>query len=1379
MKRFCAWVLISVLFLCSFGGIAYAENNNIDVYVDGVKQDYVGITSDGIPFLPMEESFDSIGIIDAEYFRDEKKATATCGEGAVEILIGENYATVHLVPIELSAPAYDDNGVMMIPAEFIENGLSGTYSYDSVENKIFITKPSKVAPDASTNKDAYYKMLLENAKAENQILEEDLEGKDCPLQRGYKGGECADSLSYELNVPITSAPDESILDYGISLETTEKIEESYQVQWCVGVTTRPGGADDVKLDFNPGDIGLVSFWAKALDWGGDESGVARIWFDVDGGNAHNFDVLGRQEFLIGEEWKQYYMPIYLLDENSNTSFLKSEIRFVFNLGFNKQTILLTSLKAYKLEGVTLDELLSDLKVYEGMEEDALWRKEALRRIDKYRMNDFTVTVKDALGNPISDANVRADMTKNEFLFGTCIESYGINQLDTPDGRKYSELILENFNTIVPGKTKWLDTGEDDGAQAIRLANWAYENGLNFKGHTAFWEGDGVMPKFLSGKPRYMNYAEIYDIYTKRIAECMLPFKGKAVQWDIINEITYNSYDVWKPHGIEIYADMFKLAHEIDPECKLYINETGYNGDRPYNSVESFKNDKIKALQDLGAEIDGVGIQGHYVRAIYPQMIYNELDSLTEYTDEFTITEYDLDPPDEAVSAPFLRDMLILTYSHPKAAGFIMWGFTDKQHWKANAPLYDENFNPKPALAEWQRLVKDEWMTHESGDTDLKGQCVFRGHRGDYIITVTVGENTIEVPFKLVESGSNKIIVTLDGDGMSADVSNAPSGPCEKIDEISYTAVLENSLYPQIEMIDQLKPIVTEDYSNSFKSSVIDVSRYSSDAEWLKGDSWGTLKSQRALFELLINDSQGINFQRVDGDRNQTAFAKRIWPEGLNGNEEIHFEFLLDRQRLDGNENIELNLYLDNSQETSGNKRKVLYSISSSDGVVTESYFGTQMSHGSFCLQRNAGQSQSQIEKMHISLIPRENGGYTGKVKITNLDGELIYEGQCDYSADVTSSVTMSSEIYGTDMLRWEFIQNSSNTNQEVNIIGIKKLDIYTNEQSKLDIQIDDISRVSEDFNHFDIPIFDDNTTGQPNDWQLNLYGDEEEAQTLLSSQSDRLTINSGVISTEGAEISSFLSKEFTPIEQGENLIFSTDICFENRWADYTHYTDFAISLTNSSNDDGNVNIIKRGCGENGTKLFSLGSDNVFGDYSCSEDVLQFKNNTWYSLFAILRSNNQNGYNIHVILSDMKSGEKLQYIENNVISYDDARGLDGICIAARTKGAVSESIPLTSVRNLKLKTKDSTDTIRKGINEILFSIDNNSNEDKTVSIIRASKKNGVLVDYVIERTHVKAGESSTANLMLVNDGETVNELFIQDGIDNLMPKTLKKEFGTVQ
>ena len=99
----------------------------------------------------------------------------------------------------------------------------------------------------------------------------------------------------------------------------------------------------------------------------------------------------------------------------------------------------------------------------------------------------------------------------------------------------------------------------------------------------------------------------------------------------------------------------------------------------------------------------------------------------------------------------MRDTFLATYSLPKASCFVVWGYYDPMHWRHVGPFYDSDWNKKPALDEWNRLMHDEFETHEKAVTDKNGNAVIRGYRGKYDITVTAGDVVGKTEFTLTDS----------------------------------------------------------------------------------------------------------------------------------------------------------------------------------------------------------------------------------------------------------------------------------------------------------------------------------------------------------------------------------------------------------------------------------------------------------------------------------------------------------------------------------------------------------------------------------------------------------------------------------------------------
>jgi len=73
----------------------------------------------------------------------------------------------------------------------------------------------------------------------------------------------------------------------------------------------------------------------------------------------------------------------------------------------------------------------------------------------------------------------------------------------------------------------------------------------------------------------------------------------------------------------------------------------------------------------------------------------------------------------------------------------MWGFWDGRHWCQNAPLFERDWTPKPALATYRDLVFDEWWSEAEAVTDAEGRITLRVFKGDHRVTIHAGDEPVE------------------------------------------------------------------------------------------------------------------------------------------------------------------------------------------------------------------------------------------------------------------------------------------------------------------------------------------------------------------------------------------------------------------------------------------------------------------------------------------------------------------------------------------------------------------------------------------------------------------------------------------------------------
>ena len=251
-----------------------------------------------------------------------------------------------------------------------------------------------------------------------------------------------------------------------------------------------------------------------------------------------------------------------------------------------------------------------------------------------------------------------------------------------------------------------------------VVDLAAANGLRVRGHPLVWGRLGL--------PAYVRTAasadELRALLRGQLEAVLGRYRGRIAQYDAVNEpITFLGADegtggldgnvFWRLLGPGWVREALDLAHEIDPDAELFVNEFGVMTPGPKQELFYAL---IRDLVADGAPITGVGFQGHirppFLRDYDPTQ--EEIEAtIRRFTDlglRVEVTEIDVtvDP-----SAPGALDAQAETYRRltlgcfrtPGCDGLTTWGVTDKYTWIRDffavdgAPLlFDAEFRPKPA-----------------------------------------------------------------------------------------------------------------------------------------------------------------------------------------------------------------------------------------------------------------------------------------------------------------------------------------------------------------------------------------------------------------------------------------------------------------------------------------------------------------------------------------------------------------------------------------------------------------------------------------------------------------------------------------------------------
>jgi endo-1,4-beta-xylanase len=520
-----------------------------------------------------------------------------------------------------------------------------------------------------------------------------------------------------------------------------------------------------------GDNALAVISVRALETS-DEMGEATLTFVFEKAGAP-YSKSAEYQIKTGREWKKYFIP-FVIQENYAAGRAQCNLRF----GYRPQTVEVGGVEILSFgRTVKIEDLPKTIPVikYQGREPDALWRKAAAERIEKYRKGDLTLTVRDSRGRPIQNAAVAVGMKRHAYGFGAAVTARLLT-IDSEDGRKYRTIVEENFNKVVfendlklgpwaLGKTT-SPTANYNMENTLTALQWCQDRGLLVRGHTLLW---GPLDKRFYQKQTGFDidsrdWGKMKQLLMAHVEEKVGKTGDFVTEWDALNHPVATWGDqgrTWETVlGPGFYADLLKRARALNPRQLLYVNEgSDFPGDN--EAVRSAYEKLVHNLLAAGAPLDGIGFMSHFGESSLTGMdnIYALLERFSRFGLNLQSTELDVGTAgDEEAQADYYRDFMTMFFSHPSTVGIVMWGFWEGAHWYPERALYRKNWEIKPCGRVWLDLVKKQWWTDAAGKTDAAGACKIRGFFGDYEVTVTAAGKSKTVILKLEKNGMTQAIV---------------------------------------------------------------------------------------------------------------------------------------------------------------------------------------------------------------------------------------------------------------------------------------------------------------------------------------------------------------------------------------------------------------------------------------------------------------------------------------------------------------------------------------------------------------------------------------------------------------------------------------------
>jgi endo-1,4-beta-xylanase len=315
-------------------------------------------------------------------------------------------------------------------------------------------------------------------------------------------------------------------------------------------------------------------------------------------------------------------------------------------------------------------------------------------------------------------------------------------------------VEKHFNSITPENIlKWEEVHPELNKynfEAVdRYVEFGEQHNMHIIGHTLVWfyqTPDWVFQDE-SGKP--LTREALLERMKDHIFTVMGRYKGRIHGWDVVNEAIVDDGGFRKCKWLEIIGEdyllkAFEYARQADPSAQLYYNEYDFEKGPKCEGVIRL----IQDLQSKGAQIDGIGIQGHWFLD-WPsiQEIETYILALSKLGIKLMVTEMDISvlpfyPVDsKAVDISsfdaewqkknnpyhdFLPDSVqkdqakryaelfsLFRKHRDKFSRITFWAVHDRQSWRSYLPirgrtdypmLFDRQCKPKPAFDAVTKIV---------------------------------------------------------------------------------------------------------------------------------------------------------------------------------------------------------------------------------------------------------------------------------------------------------------------------------------------------------------------------------------------------------------------------------------------------------------------------------------------------------------------------------------------------------------------------------------------------------------------------------------------------------------------------------------------------
>ncbi|MFD5871711.1 endo-1,4-beta-xylanase [Streptomyces sp. NPDC060322] len=321
------------------------------------------------------------------------------------------------------------------------------------------------------------------------------------------------------------------------------------------------------------------------------------------------------------------------------------------------------------------------------------------------------------GAHAAESTLGAAAAQSGRYFGTAIASGRLGD------STYTSIANREFNMVTAENEMKIDATEPQRGQfnfssADRVYNWAVQNGKEVRGHTLAWH---------SQQPGWMQSLSGNDLRQAMIGHIngvMAHYKGKIVQWDVVNEAFADGSSGSRRDsnlqrsGNDWIELAFRTARAADPSAKLCYND--YNVEDWTWAKTQAMYSMVRDFKQRGVPIDCVGFQSHFNSGSpYNSNFRTTLQNFAALGVDVAVTELDIQGASPTTYANVTNDCLAVE----RCLGVTVWGVRDSDSWRAeHTPLLFNNDGSKKAAysAVLNALNAGDTTEPPAGSGQIKG-----------------------------------------------------------------------------------------------------------------------------------------------------------------------------------------------------------------------------------------------------------------------------------------------------------------------------------------------------------------------------------------------------------------------------------------------------------------------------------------------------------------------------------------------------------------------------------------------------------------------------------------------------------------------------------